>query len=208
MIGVHNWSAQVLLYQFPTESPPALLATHQYWKHILSGTHSCSEHSHLPVPLNFHIPDLCLDFWKLKGFQTVNDLYDGSTMKLFCKLRATYNLLDSAYFKYMQIHHYLWTLTQRQRNILSSVASFLKTSPIQNLKGTKVFNNLFTKKHSASQNRKYAQLGEKTREVNTLPPTGVGQLIGLTNLLHVPTLKNNTKTTYQMAIYSFNTLKN
>lgn len=103
--------------------------------------------SHASAPLGFlplHIPGLQIESWIQKCIKSLEDLYDGSSIRPYSVLQDNFRLPEMDHFKYLQITHLLIQVSSKQRTIPSPVLSLLSTLTYQKSKGSRVFYNLFT----------------------------------------------------------------
>lgn len=151
ILGISDWRAVMLDPlpdpKFASRLPPPVAAALHYWKWTFQEKYLQSGSSHTSIPLRFlplHIPNLHLEPWLQKGILSLEDLYDGSNIRLFDDLQEKFGLLETDRFKYRQITHLLRQISSKQRAVPSSVFSFLSlTNPFKS-KGSKVFYNLYT----------------------------------------------------------------
>lgn len=114
ILGISDWKT-VLLDPLPNPTfssrlPLPVVTTLHYWKSIFQDKYLQSGFSFTSIPLGclpFHIPDLHLELWIQKGISSLEDLYDGSTIRPFTDLQEKFGLLVTDHFKYRQISHLL-----------------------------------------------------------------------------------------------------
>lgn len=102
---------------------------------------------HISIPLSLislHIPNLNVDPWIQVGLDSLEDLYDGSSLKSFSELQNEYKLPLSVYIRYYQIVHLIKPITSKQCAIPSPVFSLMSCPLHLKTKSTRVFYNLFT----------------------------------------------------------------
>lgn len=151
ILGISDWRA-VMLDPLPSPTfssrlPVPVAATLHYWNSAFQDNYLQSGLSHASIPISFlslHISNLHIESWMQKGMTSLDDLYDGSTIRSFADLRERFGLLETDHFKYRQISHLLRQTPSKQRAVPSSVLSFLSLPDHSKYKGSKVFYNLHT----------------------------------------------------------------
>lgn len=145
ILAVREWRG-LLLDPIPNPAPP-ITATLSYWKTVF--TEQCLQPgaSHTSIPLSFlplHIPHMNIDHWATQGLNTLEDLYDGASLRSFENLKEKYRLPNSDYIRYTQIHHLLKQVLSKQRALPTGVLGLPSLPLTFPLKGSRVFYNLYT----------------------------------------------------------------